>query len=365
MKTKSEIQKEANDALINVKRGGVNISMGVGKTLIGLNDMNSLYTVFSKYLVVAPKKSIYTSWNDEAVKWNIKHLLESIDYCTYRSLHKQGFDYDVVYLDECHSLTETCEEWLNEYLSKGGRVIGLTGTYPAVDYSTKGKLCNKFCPLVYNYDVDEAVSDNILNDYRIRVHLIPLGTNKTLKKEGKYGTFHISEKKDYEYWESRLEDAKTDKQKMMLRIQRMKAMQVYPSKEAYAKKLIKLHDEKLIVFANTQKQADELCEHRYHSNNDKSEESLELFKKGEVLKLSCVDQISEGVTIPNLGRGIIMHAYSNNRKSSQRIGRMMRLDPENTAYIEVLCYLDTVDVTWVQDALSKYDSSKIQWLNTI
>jgi len=35
--------------------------------------------------------------------------------------------------------------------------------------------------------------------------------------------------------------------------------------------------------------------------------------------LSSVMQLSEGVNIPNLKQCIIMHAYGNERKSSQRI----------------------------------------------
>jgi hypothetical protein len=54
-----------------------------------------------------------------------------------------------------------------------------------------------------------------------------------------------------------------------------------------------------------------------------------------------------------------MHAYGNERKSNQRIGRLLRLNPDDTAIIHILCYKGTVDEKWVNEALKDLDSSKI------
>jgi hypothetical protein len=56
-----------------------------------------------------------------------------------------------------------------------------------------------------------------------------------------------------------------------------------------------------------------------------------------------------------------MHAYGNERKASQRIGRMLRLNPDDTAIIHILCYENTVDETWVKAALEGFDQSKISY----
>jgi superfamily II DNA or RNA helicase len=63
---------------------------------------------------------------------------------------------------------------------------------------------------------------------------------------------------------------------------------------------------------------DKLCEYSYHSGNTDSEVNLDKFKSGEMNKLSCVLQLNEGVNIPNLKQGIIMHAYGNERKISTK-----------------------------------------------
>ena len=142
---------------------------------------------------------------------------------------------------------------------------------------------------------------------------------------------------------------------------RMKAMMEYPSKEKYTKKLMESISTKCIVFANTQAQADRLCNYSYHSGNKESEDNLILFKEGKINKLSTVLQLSEGVNIPNLRQGIIMHAYGNERKSSQRIGRLLRLNPDEKAIVHILCYVDTIDEKWVTEALEGFDQTKVLW----
>ena len=122
-------------------------------------------------------------------------------------------------------------------------------------------------------------------------------------------------------------------------------------------------NDKCLVFANTHKQADKLCTHSYHSSNKNSEENLKLFSDGRINKMSCVLQISEGISIPNLKLGIILHAYGNERKTAQRIGRLLRLSPHEKAICHILCYKDTQDVKWVDSALSGFDRNKIKYFD--
>ena len=102
---------------------------------------------------------------------------------------------------------------------------------------------------------------------------------------------------------------------------------------------------------------------KYHDKNKDSEENLEKFKRGDFNCLSAVIQLNEGVNIPDLKQGVIMHAYGNERKSAQRIGRLLRLNPDETATIHILCYMDTMDEKWVKEALEGYDENKVTWKN--
>ena len=278
---------------------------------------------------------------------------------TYLSINKQDpREYDIVYLDECHSLLDSHREFLDEF---NGKILGLTGTPPKHSNSIKGKMVNEYCPITYEFVTDSAVDNKILNDYQIIVHELDLDARNNFLVETKTKSFRTSEQKNYAYWGSRIDTAPGNLH--MLRVMRMKAMMEYPSKEKYAKLLLNSIEGKCILFANTQDQADRLCEYSCHSNNTDSESNLEMFKEDKIDKLSCVLQLSEGVNIPNLKQGIIMHAYGNERKAAQRIGRLLRLNPDEKAIVHILCYVNTVDEKWVKSALDGLDKAKIEWKN--
>lgn len=366
MTTKDHIQKEALTALRNNSAVGVEISMGVGKTRLGLMHLLENYKEGIKVLVVAPKVSIYDSWKKEAEENGWQHLLNHITFSTYRSLHKLSPTFDIIYLDECHSLKYSHSMMLDMSVFHGTKIIGLTGTYPKHKGSEKYDMCNRYCPVAYTYNTDSAVEDSILNDYRIYVHTIQLGETLNVPVKRKNGAvFYTSEQKAYHFWSGKVDDARSPKDQQFARIQRMKAMMSFPSKEAYAKLLVNRRKTKTIVFANTQEQADRLSPNSYHSKNPRSKQNLELFKTNEIDLLTAVEQLSEGVNIPGLKTGIIMHAYANNRRASQKIGRMLRLNPDDVAGVHILCYDKTIDVKWVKEALSNFDQSKIQWLSSL
>lgn len=362
MKTKNQLQTEALDTIGTQSFVGVQIGTGGGKTLLGLKHMIKQYTTTSSFLVVAPRESIFVEWRNQAIEHQCEFLLEHITFSTYLSLHKQSLRHDWVYLDECHSLKYKHATWLESYQNNNGNVLGLTGTYPINKTSEKFKMCDLYCKKVFAYTVDEGVEEGMLNNYKIFVHLLSLDHKVNVVKKSKSGkTWKTSELKDYHGLTKALDNAPSMRAKQQLAIIRMKAMQSYPSKIAYTKYILKQIPYKVIVFANTQEQADQLCKHSYHSKNKSSNDNLELFKNDLIKELACVDQLSEGKTIPNLKSGIIMHAYSNERKAAQKIGRFLRLSPSDTAIIHILCYENSVDLLWVKNALKTFDQTKIKY----
>ena len=364
MSKREEIQKEALDIAVNNKRCGLGISMGVGKTLIGLQYIDHFQRVMKnkpRVLIVAPKISIFDSWLNDAAKFNID--IEDAEFTTYLSLNKKNTgDFDIVILDECHSLLTSHHLFLGQF---NGKVLGLTGTPPRHQQSEKGKMVSQYCPIKYKYITDDAVSDDILNDYRIIVHKMPLSNVNSIpvKMKSNGMEFYTSERKSYDYWTKRIGQAISKKQEQIASVMRMRVLMDFKTKESYVKKLLADIEDKCIIFCNTQDQADRISKYSYHSNNLDSEDNLERFKDGKISELSCVLQLNEGINIPNLRAGIIMHAYGNERKSSQRIGRLLRLNPTETAYIHILCYKDSVDERWVTEALKDLDPKKIKYFD--
>lgn len=360
MSKRDEIQQEALNIAVQHNRCGLGISMGVGKTLIGLRYIDHFQQASTnplRVLVVAPKLSIFDSWRSDAEKFGLS--LDHIEFTTYLSLNKfHPKQYDIVVLDECHSLLYSHHAFLTNYT---GRILGLSGTPPRYPRSEKGEMVQQYCPILYTYITNDAVDDSILNDYKIVVHRMPLATSNTLQVKTKTGSFYTSERKNYDYWTKRIVEARSKKEEQITSVMRMRALMDFTTKEKYTKELLEEIEDKCIVFCNTQDQADRMCTHSYHSGNDESEENLQQFKEGAIYTLSCVMQLNEGVNIPNLKVGIIMHAYGNERKSNQRIGRLLRLNPDEKAIVHILCYKDTVDERWVGEALKDLDPAKISY----
>ena len=243
------------------------------------------------------------------------------------------------------------------------KILGLTGTPPRDEKSESGFMVNKYCPVIYTYDTDEAVDHSILNDYRIIVHHVELCKEKNIKVVKPNATWMTSELAVYNYWTGRVDNS-FGKMKQIAAIQRMKAMQGFGTKEFKAKNM--LHDigqfNKCLCFASTQEQSARICTITYHSKNKFSESNLESFKTGKLLKLCAVEQLSEGINIPNLKYGIIMHSYGNERKASQKIFRFLRLNPDEVSTIHILCYKNTIDEQWVESALSGFAQNKITYV---
>lgn len=361
-KTREQVHEEALLASSTKSRRGLVISMRVGKTRIGLREAQRKIQEVGencKILIVAPKKSIFTSWNLEIDKIGAEDIKKNITYSTYVSLNKKGWDYDLVIFDESHSILESHLSFLR---SHKGDILGLTGTPPIYENSAKGKLADIYFPTVFTYTITEAVESNILNDYRIIVHLIPLDENNTVPVKAKGRTFYTSEKKNYDYWTKRIYDSVSAAEKSRASIMRMKSMHTFPSKEVYAKKLLEELEHKCIVFANTKEQADKICKYSIHSGNPDAAKNLEFLVEGKIDKASCVLQLSEGITITGLQASIILHGYGNENKFTQRFGRCLSLNPDDLATIHLLAYENTVDAEkWVPQSLELLDQSKIKY----
>ncbi len=365
------------DHILTVVQGkrlaGVAVAMGVGKTLIGLRDMDRVLTehllrrsATKPFLVAAPTQAILDSWPQEAHKFGLGHLLDCITFTTYRSLSKtlSSGHYHKLYLDECHALKDSHEPGLKAHVTRKNSILGLTGTPPAQPDSEKGRLVATYCPILVDYTTDEAVLAGLLNDYRLVVHRLPLSPVRDYLLTLPSGSqFTTSERDNYQYWSTRLANAAQDKLPVeTLRLLRMQALMHYPGKGRYMAHLASQFTEKVLLFTCNQQQAEQQAAHTYHSKNKDSQANLVKFNNGEIQRLACVAQLSEGVNIPHLRIGIIWHAFGNERKAAQRIGRLLRLNPDETATVHLLQYQDTVDEHWVAQALAAFDPAKISYV---
>jgi len=352
---RDKLQQEALTEACRFRRSGLNLSVGFGKTKVGLMYLQK---AGGNTLIVVPKLDIIKSWEDDAVKFGYEEVIEKCTFTTYLSLHKYNpKDYRNVILEEAHNTKASHDPFLREF---NGNILGLTGTPPVWKNSEKGEMMTKYYPIRYTYTTDEAVDQDILNDYNIHVHYIPLSQNNDIEINYSGGSFKTSERKSYDYATRKIDEA-SEKQLKFAHINRINNLKKFKSKERFVKKLVNNipEDEKVLIFCNTIQQAENLCEYSHHSK--KKESPLEDFKSGSITRLSCIEQLSEGINIPNLKHAIILHTYSGGSpKAKQKFGRLMRLPTTETATIHILCYKDTVDEKWVNSNLENFNKNKIK-----
>lgn len=351
---KTEVQNKALEEALKYRRSGIVLSVGAGKTKLGLMYLTK---VGGNTLVVIPKLPIIDSWKNDAKKFNCEHLLEQITFTTYLSIKKHNLDnYQNIILDESHSLLPHHDSHLKTFQ---GNILGLTGTPPK--RGEKLSVMQKYYPTRFVFKTDTAVEKGMLNDYRIYVHKVSLSTTKNIPVKN----FMVSERGTYEWASTQLRSAGTEKARMFASIRRLNYLKQFKTKEEYVKALLNKipEDEKCIIFANTIEQAERLCSYSHHSKQ--KEDYLEAFQDGMITRLSCVEQLSEGVNIKDLKHAIIMHSFSSSSpKSKQKFGRLMRLAVSELAHVHILCYRDSVDETWVEGVLEDFNKEKISFINS-
>lgn len=356
---RDQIQAEALEEITKYRCSGLELSVGTGKTLVGLKYISKTQ---GKVLIVVPKLDIINTWINDAKKFELSDLIERCTFTTYLSLLKHDpSDYSTVILEEAHNTKQSHDPFLSKFK---GNILGLTGTPPTWKTSEKGIMMSKYYPIRYTYKLDQSVDTGILNDYQINVYYLPLSKEKTIPIKDKQGKtrFKVSEQDQYNWITKEVDSCTSAKRKMFLSIQRINYLKQFTSKELMVEKILKTipQDEKCLIFANTIEQAEKLCEHSHHSKQ-KTSDNLDKFMSGEITRLSAVEQLSEGINIPNLKHVIILHTYSGaSPKAQQKVGRAMRLSSDQTSNIHILCYSNTIDVKWVTLNLEKYNKDKIK-----
>lgn len=343
----------------NGYKGTLAYCTGAGKSKIGVNIVAANPTWKNIYLVVPTEKLRDENWKDEFHKW--KHLKEynRIKRICYASLNKvKDEEIDLVIFDEFHNITENNSSFLEN--NKVHRILGLTATPP--DDEVKKQLFKTYAPIVDTYTIDEGVKHGLIAPYEITVIECRLDdTDKYVKAGSKDKPFYTTEQKHYEYLSKQVMmlqySGKKDVVKWKL-LERMRFIYNLKSKQDVAKKVIEkyIKDTRSLIFCGSIKQADELCEHRFHSKT--GDKDLNNLVKGKINQLSSVECLNEGINIPNLETCLIVQLNSKQKDAVQRIGRLLRLRDGHLAKIYILVTINTVDENWARKALEGFNNVK-------
>ena len=369
MEIRDKVQQEASTAWFNANGvGTLALGTGVGKSKVAIDIVKIQSAMNENYRVMLVTPTIILheqNWRNEFEKFGSIDLYNRLTRVCYVSLPKYDpDDYDLIIFDEYHHISERGFDDFSSRINPGKtKILGLTATPPK-----RGDRKDRFdeiCPVVYAYSVGEAAGI-IVNDFHINVIKVPLdSTTKNIKAGTAKASFFTTEQANYEYWSKEVELAGNsgDQQRLMWKaLSRKRALDNFPSRVAYAKKIIsaELTGYKSIIFAPSIKQAEQVCSHAFHSKVQDGQMIVD-FIEDRLDHIAAVSMIDEGMTMGKVEKALIMKLSSTDKTFVQRIGRVCRNDLDKISHIYVLVYANTVEEKYLKEALSSIDDSKISY----
>lgn len=354
--TREQLYNKAKEKLDKSKAVLLQFGTGVGKTKTALDLADG------NILIVYHNTPHLDNWKNECNKWNIN---KDITYTTYDSLHHlKDTKWDFIILDECHSITELRLEKLQDIYSD--KYIYLSATVP---YEKK-LLLNKLAKFTtVKFTLTDAINAEILppgNIYIVNRFLDNTTPNLIYKKHYKkykeektvqfkdrflYKNTNLNiictEKEYYtildenvSYWKNLYTMYRQDYQKIqwLLAGNNRKTWLNNLKTDALIKLLEKLNDKRVIIFAYTKEQLDQLniTDYIYSKNSKKvNEDVLNKFNSGDVNKLFNLKILNEGMNLSNIDAGIIVGIDSKPLSSIQRMGRVWRSNSPEVYFIRI------------------------------
>jgi superfamily II DNA or RNA helicase len=357
-------QKECLDLLTKDTKGILLLSPRFGKTAIGIQFIKR--EKFDKILWVTPNEKLRDEdIPNEFIKWRAKKYLKKLTVVCWSSLNKVKGDFDLVILDEVQFCTENNTVGFFNKNIKTNSILGLTGTMPK--HKEKLQLIKKLgLSILKEITIDEAVGDEMIADYKIKVIEIPLNTkDKTIKAGRKDKPFYQTEFAKYQFLSKAVGRAmysNNDKAIQWAILNRLRFIYKSESKLNTAKQLIKNLKGRKLIFCGSIEHAEKLSKYTYHSKTNKDD--LHKFLNKEIDLLACVQAGGVGFTYKNVDHFIIIQADSNKSGGFiQRLARSLLKQDNYTASIYVLSLQGTQDEKWITNALESLDQNKIEYIN--
>ena len=364
--------------------GSIIAGTGFGKTRVGVYAVvEALNNSELDAIVLVPFEHLKDNFKDEMRKTKQEKYIDRVEFYCYASVKKLINDpkkYSVLVCDEIHlGLTDPCIELYNT--DKFERKMFLTATLPE-DPLYRARL-QSIAPPVYEITIDECVAKGLIAPYKIKCVAVDL----TVGEKSQYKTVNAN----FGYWKGKLgfdafnmaqtvlaNKGKYGNEMVQAALGFYRAIRQRKTIVDHAKNKIKLAqlfanstDGRILVFGGDNSFTDSLADSIdgsvvYHSKKTKKvkDAALEDFKSGKSRVLCSTKALNQGLDIPNAQIGLICGLTSKALTMIQRVGRLVRIDPDNpdkVGSVVILYVKDSQEEKWLKNALSTIDPSTIVW----
>lgn len=212
--TREQVQQQALSALIKNKGGTVVLDTGTGKTKVAIDYI--LQNNIVDIIILVPRINLKQVWEDELLKWGIKHYNDSKHSYYYKEDITKLIDIRIdtiqgaythifrnhllIIADEIHTMvSDTYKKFF--YNHQTSIIIGLTAT-PEDNKPEKAKVYRDLIPIVYRFK--KAAENGIINGRKYFVLRTDLSKENKKVDGWKYP---ISEFEVLKYWNRKVEEA--------------------------------------------------------------------------------------------------------------------------------------------------------------
>ena len=349
------------------------------KTRTAINCLNSVIKKYPSFriLVIVPSEALKNQWQSILIT---NMLSFNSQVCIINTAIKHDWNVDILVLDEAHRY---CSEEYSTIFTKVKykMILGLTATLERLD--GKHSILEKYSPVVDKVSLTEALTNGWVSTYKEYQVIIDVDDIDTYLKWDNEFTRHFEFfnfnfkllmalvgpqgfKRRIEYRDLICQD-ESQKSEVLKAItihataamralqNRKKFINNHPKKIEIAKKIIAARpNSKIITFSNNVKMAESIGGDVYTGkvSKKKGNDLIDKFNNSEFGLLNSCHRLNEGADIKGLSVAIILGLDSSKIKSTQRLGRAIRLESDKRAEIFNIIINDTAETSWFTNSHS-------------
>lgn len=359
MNKQDKIQEEIVDKTLKFFKterfGYINGAPRIGKMKITIDFLKQYNGVFGEILLCYPENKIKEGWENDFKKWGYDN--KYVTFVNFSSLKKyKDYMFDLLVIDEFHNCSPLERDYCQQIMTNAPKTLclALSGTVSKDTHSEWG------LKEIAKYTTEEGISDGILSDYHITIHLVDLDNKiKTPNKKGKL----LTEKQKYDNLGYVIRQMKQDgRNSMHLALSRNRLSLSSIGKLEYLNKLLKELKGRYIVFTGLSSVADSIGIPSFHSKSE-NDDNLQKFQRKEINHLALVEKGKTGLTYQDLDGVVLLNFTYNMENSAQGVSRAGLLDyVGKCSDIHIIALNEEPEIKKLKESLSMLDKTKVKYI---